>query len=71
MSKHALLRFPWCPLLPDSLWNNILLDQYVSFDMILSGYYALESDHRETQSFGNLNISFKVGGSSRKSFKEI
>jgi len=71
MSKHAVLRFPWCPLLPDSLWNDVLFDQYVNFNTILSSYYALESDHRETQSFGNLDISLNMGGSSRKSSKEI
>jgi len=71
MSKQAVLGFPWCPLLPNSLWNDVLLDRYVDFDKILSGYYALESDHRETQSFGNLDISLNKGGSSGRSFKEI
>src|SRR5882724_1849226 len=71
MSKQAVLGFPWCPLLPNSLWNDVLLDRYVDFDKILSGYYALKSDHRQTQSFGNLDISLNTGGSSGKSFKEI
>jgi len=71
MSKQAVLGFPRCPLLPDSLWNDVLLDRYVDFDKILTGYYALESDHRETQSFGNLDISLNTGGSSGKMSKEI
>src|SRR5882724_10232003 len=71
MSKQAVLGFPWCPLLPNSLWNDVLLDRYVDFDKILTGYYALKSDHRETQSFGNLDISLNTGGSSGKLSKEI
>src|SRR5882724_8246422 len=70
-SKCAVLGFPRCPLFPDSQWNDVLLDRYVDFDKILTGYYALESDHRETQSFGNLDISLNTGGSSGKMSKEI
>jgi len=44
-SKQAVHGFPRCPLFPDSQWNDVLLDQYVDFDKILSGYYALKSDH--------------------------
>jgi len=70
-SKCAVLGFPRCPLFPDSQWNDVLLDRYVDFDKILTGYYALESDHRETQTIGGLDISINTGGSSGKPVKEI
>ena len=70
-SKHMVLSFPRCPLFPDSQWNDVLLDRYINFDKILSGYYALKSDHQETQTIGNLDISINTRGSSGKPTKEI
>jgi len=70
-SKCAVLGFPRCPLISDLQWNNVLLDRYINFDKILTGYYALESDHWETQTIGGLDISINTGGSSGKPVKEI
>ena len=70
LSKISVLGIPRCPIFPDSQWNDVLLDRYVDFDKILTSYYALESEHRDTQTIGNLDISLNTGGSSKPS-KEI
>ena len=70
-SKQAVLGFPRCLIFPDTQWNNVLLDQYVNFDKILTGYYALKSNHRDKQTIRNFDISVNTGGSSTKTQKEI
>jgi len=70
LSKISVLGIPRCPIFPDSQWNDVLLDRYVDFDKILTSYYALESEYKDTQTFGNLDISLNTSGSS-KSSKEI
>ena len=71
ISKQAILSYPRCPIFPNAQWNDVLLDRYVNFDKILTGYYALESDHQDMQTIGNFDISVNTGGSSTKSQKEI
>ena len=71
ISKQAVLGFPRCPIFPDAQWNDVLLNQYINFEKILTGYYALESDHRDTQTIRNLDISIDSGGSNAKLQKEI
>jgi len=44
-SKKAILGFPRCLIFPNPQWNDVLLNRYVEFDKIFTGYYALESDH--------------------------
>src|SRR5882724_12260817 len=39
-SKRAVLGFLRCLLFPDSQWNYVLLDRYVDFDKILTGFFA-------------------------------
>jgi len=44
-SKQAILGFPRCLIFPDAQWNDVLLNRYIDFDKILTGYYALKSNH--------------------------
>ena len=43
-TKNDLLVRANCPPFPDGLWTDVLLDQYIDFDRVFSGYYATESD---------------------------
>jgi len=71
LSKISILRTPRCLIFPDSQWNDVLLNCYVDFDKILTSYYALDSKYKDTQTFGNLDISLNTGGGNSKSSKEI
>ena len=58
-AKTTSLSVPTPPF-PDGLWMDVLLDRYIDFDSVFSGYYTTNSDTRHTQSLGD--IEFVVNG---------
>jgi hypothetical protein len=62
-AKNSLITHPECPELPDSLWFDILGNQFLNLDKVFSGYYALASEGCHTQTIGDLDITLHTGGS--------
>jgi hypothetical protein len=60
-----------CPNFPDHLWLDVLANRYVDLDKVSTGYYSLESDHRITESFGNVDITLLSGGGPSKPTKTV
>jgi hypothetical protein len=59
------------PIFPDGLWNDVLLGRFIDLDKVYSGYYALESDYRHTQSVGDVDITLNTGGGSSRAAKSV
>jgi hypothetical protein len=70
-AKNDLVSQLDCPNFPDHLWLDVLANRYVDLDKVFSGYYSLESDHRITESFGNVDITLLGGGGPSKPAKTV
>jgi hypothetical protein len=67
-AKNDLVSQLDCPNFPDNLWLDVLANRYNDLDKVFAGYYSLESDHKFTETIGNLDITLLSGsGSSRPS----
>jgi len=49
LAKLALIGHPRCPVFPEGLWNDVLLNRYIDLNKIYLGYYVLDVDYRHTQ----------------------
>jgi hypothetical protein len=65
-AKSDLLSRFDCPNLPEGLWLDVLADRFIDLDKVYSGYYSLESDHKLTESVGNVDITLSSGSGSSK-----
>jgi hypothetical protein len=70
-AKNNLISQLDCPNFPDHLWLNVLANRYVDLDKVFVGYDSLESDHKITESFGNVNITLLSGGGPSKPTKTV
>ena len=70
-AKSNVLSQPSCPDFPDALWVNVILNCYLNFDWVYSGYYALESDYRHTQLVGDIDLVINTGGGSYSASKAV
>ena len=50
------------PPFPFALWKSVLSNSFIDFDRVLSGYYSLNGETKESKSLGD----FKVLGSTLK-----
>ena len=62
-AKNNLFVCADCPPVPDGLWTDVLLDQYIDFDHVFSSYYATDSDTQHTQLLGD--IEFVINGGAK------
>jgi hypothetical protein len=70
-AKSDLLSRFDCPNLPEGLWLDVLADRFIDLDKVYSGYYSLESDHKLTESVGNVDITLSSGSGSSKPSRTV
>jgi hypothetical protein len=70
-AKNEIVGHPRCPIFPDGLWTDILLGHFVDLDKVYSGYYALSSDYRHTQTIRDIDISLNSSSSSAKPSRSV
>ncbi|KAF8579526.1 hypothetical protein K439DRAFT_1359355, partial [Ramaria rubella] len=70
-AKAELVGQRGCPEFPDSLWINILLDQFVNLNKIYTGAYFLNLEYKHTERVRDLEIILNTGGSGSSATKVI
>ncbi|KAF8579935.1 hypothetical protein K439DRAFT_1295164, partial [Ramaria rubella] len=62
-AKAELVSQRGCPKFPDSLWIDILLNQFVDLDKIYTRVYLLNPEYKHTEKVGDVEIVLNMGGS--------
>jgi hypothetical protein len=70
-AKNDLISQIDCPDFPDSMWSDVLANRFIDLDKVYSGYYSLESDHKLTETVGNVDITLSTGGGASKPTKSV
>ena len=60
-----------CPEFPDSLWADVLSNCFIDLNKVYASYYSLESNHKLTETIGNVNITLSAGGGAGKPSKSV
>lgn len=66
LSKQTVLIQPNVPSLPDSLWNDVLKNDYVDLDKIFASVFSVSSDPKQVLKFGDLELEAIVPRVERK-----
>ena len=69
--KNDLISQFNCPEFPDSSWADVLSNCFIDLDKVYAGYYSLKSDHKLTETIGNIDITLSAGGGASKPSKTI
>ncbi|KAF8591632.1 hypothetical protein K439DRAFT_1656514 [Ramaria rubella] len=70
-TKAELVGQRGCPEFPDSLWINVLLDQFIDLNKIYTGAYSLNPEYKHTEKVGDIEIVLNMGGSGSSPTKII
>ncbi|KAF8589061.1 hypothetical protein K439DRAFT_1280572, partial [Ramaria rubella] len=60
-AKAELVGQRGCPEFLDSLWIDVLLNQFVDLDKIYAGAYSLNAEYKHTKRVGDVDIVLNTG----------
>ncbi|KAF8584364.1 hypothetical protein K439DRAFT_1346282, partial [Ramaria rubella] len=70
-TKAELVSQRGCPEFPDSLWIEVLLDQFIDLDKIYTRAYLLNLEYKHTEKVSDVEIILNMGGSGSSPTKII
>lgn len=59
-TKQSILVQPDVPSLPDSLWNDVIKNDYVELDKIFASIHSIKSEPKQILKFGELELEAAV-----------
>ena len=60
-----------CPEFPEGLWNEIITNSYVDLNKVFSGYYSLDSESKQTETIGNVDIVIRDNSATTKLVRTV